>query len=279
MNIEGLRTVLSISNEMKAIKQGHIPKGKKTVTYDKLELSTQGIRKSDKMMSESMLDRLNFDYFSIGVTPYSVIADGVEYSFDQIPEVPIDRCKEIRAVDNVIDIQSGNYYKFNDVNGKAHKLACTNNDLCCPYSYFEKKMVDEESSKLGFFWKLLSRHGLYYGLYFTKDEVNNYLEQAGIQKGFFTVKCAGKQQDYLYTDVRSGNTELIPRSQYDSDYKGITGQAGEIGTYYDNKPGAVFEIDGEKYTVSERGTLDIPYGINIYDVKKPPKSELKEKYQ
>ena len=97
--------------------------------------------------------------------------------------------------------------------------------------------------------------------------MNYYLEQAGVQKGFFTVKVGEKQQDYLYTDVRSGRPGIIPRSQYDSDYKGITGQAGEIGTYYDYKAGAIVIIDGEEYTVSERGTLDIPYGINIYDVK------------
>lgn len=284
MNIESLRTVLSISCEIKTTRREFKSSKDKKETYDILELSNSDTVKAKERMSDSLLDLFNFDFVNQGnntmtVTNNSIIIDGIEYSRQMIPSVSMDKCIPIKAVNNVVEVREGNYYQFKDINGKPHKLACAQGSFGNPYSEFIRGDFDEESRKLGFFWKLLSGRGIFNGLHFTREEMNYYLEQAGVQKGFFTVKVGEKQQDYLYTDVRSGRPGIIPRSQYDSDYKGITGQAGEIGTYYDYKAGAIVIIDGEEYTVSERGTLDIPYGINIYDVKEPPKSELKEQYQ
>ncbi|MBR1597377.1 MAG: hypothetical protein IJ661_00525 [Lachnospiraceae bacterium] len=284
MNIEGLRTVLSISNEMKAVKQGHIPRDRKTATYDTVEFSTNGYIRSKESMTKKSLDYFNFGFLTIKnnnmtVTRNSIIIDGTEYMDNQIPAVSLDDCIPIRAENNVIDIREGNYYQFNDINGKPHKMACTGGQLSNPYSEVIRGVHDEESWNLGHFWKILSKNGIYIGLDYTREQQKYYLEQAGVKKGFFTVKVGDKQQEYLYNTSNENWAVMIPKRQYDDDYKSITGQLGDVGLFNRYKPGAVFEIAGEKYTVSEKGTLDIPYGIDIYDRKYPPQSELKEKHR
>lgn len=273
MNVQNLLSILSIRYKLNTYTRGIAKPGEKKGTYDILELSTTGYKRSDKKMEQSLLDIFNFrydEYKNMREGRNSFIVGDVEYFPEQIPPIPLERCNYIKAENNVVDIQEGKYYQFKDSDGKVHKLACANSHLSGPYSEFIRGAFDNTSSDLGFFWNLLSKDGTYVKSYFSKEEIKGYLAQVGVTEGFFTVKVGSKQQDYFYTNGTYCGP-AIPRKQYDDFYNAIKNR----GCYSKYKPGSVFEIGGEKYVLKEDCSLDIPYGADIYDIKYPPKSDLK----
>jgi hypothetical protein len=274
LNIQNMLSIASMQYKLRVLGSEIVKQSEKNGTYDTLELSTAGYEKSDKIMTQSLLDLFNFGYCqdnNIQVGPNStIIIDGIEYSKEQIPAVSLEQCDSIKATDNVVNIKAGKYYQFRDIDGNVHKLSCTRNLLRCPYSETMRGTHDNTSSDIAMFWNLLSRDATYINSYYSIDEIKDYLNQAGVSKGFFTVKVGEKQQDYLYTNgIYVGPTVL--RSRYDDDFNAIKNN----GLFREYKAGAVFEIAGEKYVMSENGNLDIPYGIDIYDIKYPPKSDRK----
>jgi len=50
--------------------------------------------------------------------------------------------------------------------------------------------------------------------------------------------------------------------------------SGNITNHY--KTGAVIKIDGTDYTVDENGKIDVPYGVDIFDIKFPSYYEEKK---
>lgn len=224
--------------------------------------------RSSKMISNSFLDVINFDtkslvqyvdegLFSIG---------GTFFSRAQIPEVSSSRLNELKAVNNVLTIQNGKYYKYIDAEGDIHKMSCYNNSLSTVYSEYLRGIIDEESGRCGRFWSILSENGTFIREYYSDEEIKNYLHSAGITEGFFTVNVGNDSQEYFYSNGNSGRTVL--KSIYDTQYNVIKNR----GTFFSyHEPGTVIKVDGKEYVLSENHTLDIPYGEDIFNIECPPR--------
>ncbi len=272
LNIQNLLTISSMQHRLSIHGQEIVKCNKKTGTYDKLELSTAGYKIADKQLEQSYVDIFNFEYTTSNVRPgpNCIIVDKVKYFPEQIPPITLEQCESVKASNNIINIEDKKYYKFMDSNGELHKLSCSNGHMTCPLSEIRRGYYDSTSANISYFWNIMAQDGTYINSHFSREEIKCFLNQTGVEDGFFTVKVGDTQQDYFYTNGTYCGPAIL-RSRYDEYYNGIINH----GLFRDYKTGAIFEIDGEKYAVSEDGNLDIPYGIDIYNIKLPPKSERK----
>ena len=231
------------------------------VTYSKSQ-------KKKGKLSESML--LGINNFSLGVFKYGAFydIDGFQFTEDQIPKISTDNLGEIKAENNVIDFGKDQYFKYVSRDGREHLLFTQKNCIGTPYSEFLRAGVyDSVTERYSYYWRyMLTKDPVYLGLSFTREEVQSYMEEAGMEpSAFFTVKMGGSESTKYYS---AGYREGIIHSKedYDEHYSHMT--SGGI-LYSDIEPGSIFKIGGKEYALKEDHTLDIPYGADIYDIEYP----------
>lgn len=224
---------------------------------------------------QDILDILNFNQDELDAVNYLKLEPGEEYFIirgvkftrAQIPEVPLERCETFMAKDNVLRFETGKYYKFAGTDGKIHRLACADNYLLTPYSERIRDIIDREGLREGELWNLLAGGGgNIAGLYYSFGGLRDAVKSVGITEGFFTVRVGDKSSEYFYSE--EGNSPIESKRHYDNDYKGVT-EYGTITMRNECAPGDIIVVDGKEYTLREDHTLDIPYGIDIYDMQYP----------
>ena len=241
---------------------------------DDIGIYASPAKKIAASVPDSVLDMINFDYdkcFEDGneQTSDGFIIGGIKYPYSAFDSVSLERCLDIKAENNNVVFESGNYYKFTGSDGKNHIMACCHNrTLKQPGSDLWRGVRDSTSQKATLFWDLLAFDSTYINLYFSDEEERKFLNDAGVEEGFFTVQVGCKKATHYYS--KDGNT-INTKEVYDFRYDSMT-KSGVW--FYRWLPGSVFKVDGKEYVLSENKTLDIPYGENIYDLEYPPKSEM-----
>ena len=225
------------------------------------------VQRTSGKVSDAILDMINFEYWDGGETTDSFIFGGVEYFKEDIPDINLERCEVAKAENNAIVFQSGKYYQFIDESGKAHIVTCSYGRMTQPRSNVRRGVVDNKSFEIGRFWNLLSSNGTFIGLHYSEETQRRLLNDAGISAGFFSVQVGDNKQDYFYSNGTAGT--VVPKWRYDSTYQ--TFMTRNEFVFEDYEPGAVFQVGGKEYVLSEDKKLDIPYGADIYDVKWPPR--------
>ena len=220
-------------------------------------------------ISEALLDVINFESSAVSLGQNTITVCGITMLREQISNVGIERCSEIAAIDNEIVLKEGTYYKFADEQGEVHILACRNSMLSTPRSEQFKGIVDEKNNARASFWNLLCEGSPYIRLYYSQEEESQILNEAGITDGFFSVQVGSRKGEYYLANGRYVNG-AIPKWQYDDDYEMYMTREGIFDEY---EVGSVFIIDGEEYVLDENKKLNIPYGVDIFDITYPPKSE------
>jgi hypothetical protein len=234
---------------------------------DSLSINKYGSDIGAKPITNSILDIINFQTKSLDQYEDKFSVSGTEFIRSQIPEVPLNRLNDIKAVDNILLFGNGKYYKYTDSAGSIHKIACSNNLLSTVYSENLLGVPDKESWKCGQFWNILSENATYIRLSYTAEEEKQYLRAAGITEGFFTVGVGNDYQEYFYSNGNCSRSVL--KSVYDTNYNVIKNE-GRFFSGYD--AGAIFKIDEKEYVLSESHTLDIPYGADIFNIKYPARN-------
>lgn len=224
--------------------------------------------------SGAVLDAINFNYWKMwrnGVkeTDTSLTYGDVKYLKSEIPQVDLDKCLEIKAENNRVIFTSGNYYGFHDSSGNFHALACACDMVGQPYSELLVNKANDISYRVGQFWNLLSWDGTYIGLYYSREEERKMLNDAGITEGFFSVEVGSQKCEYFYSNGRSGTSVL--KERYDERYESMFTDTWDWWWLTEYEPGSVFKIGGKDYVLSEDRKLDVPYGVDIYDVQYPPR--------
>lgn len=220
-------------------------------------------------ITSSVLDMINFNYLDImkkkGDKQFSFLIGGKEYLKSDLPAVSADKCKEIKAVNNIVDFTNGQYYKYTEKNGLVHTFTCTNDHIDQPYSDLVSGRQSDASYQVAKFWNMLSKDGTYMGLYYSKEKQEQMLNSAGITKGFFTVKVGNHQQDYFYSHGNAG--VAVRKFEYDATYDMFVKRGTALFNEYEI--GSVFKIGGKEYVLNEQRKLDIPYGEDIFDIEFP----------
>ncbi|WP_312094471.1 hypothetical protein [Aminipila sp.] len=228
-------------------------------------LSGSKAKMLDGMVGNDILDLFNFGEVipcSNGIYTYK----GISFTEKQIPKVDSSRCKEIKAENNVVTFQKNSYYKYTTKDGIAHCMVSGKNSLNTPWSDAISGNADNVSYMTGRFWSLLTgRASVYISLDFSQEEQKRYLDDAGIKNGFFTVQVGDSKAKHYYS---GGDTAIHPKWEYDEQFAAI---ASIGGLFNEEKPGDIFEIDGKEYVLSDKHTLYIPYGADIFNIQYPSK--------
>ncbi len=200
---------------------------------------------------------------------------GVSFTAEQIPKIDTSKLSEIKAFNNVIDFGQNNYFKYVSLDGTEHALFTNDKGVGVPYSeHMRGAEHDEVAQRYAHFWRYMkSDDPVYLGLTYTNDEIDEFMSDAGIEYGFFTVKMGTSEATQYYT--KSENTTAIQsKARYDSKYEHITSTGYQLMNY---EPGSVFKLNGKEYTLSENHTLDIPYGEDLWCLEYPSNYRYGEK--
>lgn len=217
-------------------------------------------------ISDEMYDAVNFgskDLTLLGIdksADYIYEYKGKIFSTQQLEPIPLSRCKEIKAVNNVLKFEENTYYKYMHEDGQFDVLCSLPGGLIrTPYSEYEATRPNynraETSARL---WDGLSNHTE------RTAEVRKRLDSAGIKHGFFTIEKCDRKFEFFYS--KGKYVCQVPKSQYDAKFQGLTQGFMLRG---DHNPGDILKIDGKEYPINENYGVDIPYGEDIYNIEYP----------
>ncbi len=117
------------------------------------------------------------------------------------------------------------------------------------------------------FWMRLTQNPTFMGLSYSAEDIRNRLHSAGIQKGFFQV-TVGEHTATQFLSEGKNAAAVYSKAYYDDQYYNYVKSGGICRDY---EPGDVFKIDGEEYTVNADRKLDVPYGVDIWNIEWPQK--------
>lgn len=192
---------------------------------------------------------------------------GVQFTADQIPKIDTSKLSEIKACNNTIDFGQNKYFKYVSSDGTSHVLFAENKSVGVPYSeHMRGAEYDAIAQRYSHFWRyMMSDDPVYVGLTYSDDDIDEFMNQAGIEHGFFTVKMGNQEATQYYT--KSENTSAVQsKKRYDSRYEHITSTGYQLMNY---EPGSVFKLNGKEYILSEKHTLNIPYGEDLWCLEYP----------
>ena len=191
---------------------------------------------------------------------------GIKFNVKDVEKIKTCGLSVIKAKNNVIDFGNKNYFKHVSSDGKEHALYARDGIIETPMSTgITGEDWSCETERYAGFWRyLMSNDTVYIGLTYSKSEIENYLSDAGIEKGFFTVKMGGKEITKYYSASKTTGC-IKDQWRYDQHYNSITS-----GILYQNyEPGSIFKVGGKEYVLNENHALDIPYGEDIFDMEYP----------
>lgn len=113
------------------------------------------------------------------------------------------------------------------------------------------------------FWRFLSSEPAALGLRFTNEEIRERLSKVGIQQGFFTVSV-GQSSSTNFLTHAEGAFAVHSKEQYDQRYHHLLSE----NFLKQFEAGQKFLIDGVEYMLGEDRKLNVPYGVDIYDLKR-----------
>lgn len=218
-------------------------------------------------ISDTLLRFINSDISGLKQHGNVYEYDGICFTKEQIPKVDTTKLSEVKAKNNVMDFGQNSYFKYVDSSGNEHVLFTRNRCIATLCSErirgAEHDAVAQDYVK---FWNYMtSADPVYYGLHWSQDEVREYMSEAGIETGFFTVKIGEKEATQYYSASETGGV-IHSKARYDSKYEHLTSTGYELMGY---EPGSVFKLNGKEYVLSENHTLDIPYGEDLWCLENP----------
>lgn len=233
------------------------------------EIYTANVGKKIKYISQDILELINSDISQVRKVGNLYECAGETFSVEQIPKVDSSNFKEIKAGKNILDFGKNQYFKYVSKDGTEHALYTDNNLVGSIYTEVMRGApYDRELERYARFWNylMMSKDPIYISLEYPLDEMRNYLDEAGIKPGFFTVKMGDKENTHFYSTGK--NSVLIySKDRYDERYRNMTEKGATL--FLDYEPGSIFKIGEKEYTLSDDHTLNIPYGEDIYDLKGP----------
>lgn len=223
--------------------------------------------KKSSSISDLLLLVINNDSSKVRKHGETYEVAGVEFTADQIPQIDTSKLSEVKACNNTIDFGQNHYFKYVSSDGTEHALFTRDKAVGVPYSeHMRGAEYDAVAQRYAHFWRyMMSDDPVYIGLTYSNDDIDEFMNHAGIEHGFFTVKMGNREATQYYT--KSENTSAVQsKERYDSKYKHLTSTGFELMNY---EPGSVFKLNGKEYVLSENHTLDIPYGEDLWCLEDP----------
>lgn len=277
MEQDALRIMLSSDKEKP--KQSNMGKDsyvrQKEETYGYANYTSSGdlSLSGNRMTKEEMWDYLaRFESISSEFT-----VKEQSYNFGDVEKMGADVLEEMKAVDNVLTLQSGNYYGVttNDGGnetawgmtvGKSKGMRVAGSESI--YAIERDIRLIELGDWVTFFQFNTNRGnacaaGIYISL--SESKVREIMGKLGFEPGMCNIKIDGKDNEFFY----SNDGRLYPKYHYDGAYLGMT--QGDNSRVYE--PGDEFNYNGNLYTMDENGHINVPYGEDIFHCLSRPKGK------
>ncbi len=209
------------------------------------------------------------------------VVNGQLCTTGQIEKMGKDVLKEMKAVDNVLVLESGVYYGVTTNDGGTENAWGMNTDGLgrihisrseSNYAYDHGITLKELGQWSEFFRCFTNRGdaaaaGIYLG--FSESQVRDMMAKLGFQPGMCTIQADGVKNTFFY----SNDGRLYPMYHYNGAYTGMT----QGDNLFDYEPGEEFNYNGTIYTMDEEGHFNVPYGEDIFNCLSRPESKLAKK--
>lgn len=220
----------------------------------------------------------NFQTQGGGVLTGGFTIKGQFFEFDQVEKMGEDVLQEIKAVNNVLTLESGIYYGITTHDGGEENtwgmnVAASNGFTVCLSEgiyAMQHDITHEELGKWNHFFNMVTARtkdaaasGIYISL--SKKEVKDMMDTLGFEPGWCTIAVNGEENTFYY----SNNGKVYPKYEYDGNYLGMT--QGDNSRVYEI--GAEFNYNGTIYTMDEKGHINIPYGEDLFHCLSRPESK------
>ncbi len=231
--------------------------------------------------AEAFLNKLNnHGYTQIG--DILTLNDGTQLHVNDVPRLDIGALHTVSAKDNIMDFGSNCYFKYTSSSGKSLAVfSMEGGALTRPMSEYltgGTPQFDLETERYIGFWNglksgkalmLAPNNNLSPQYGYSIKDMCSYLDGAGISKGFFAVKMGSRKSEFFYSDCQY--YPLYTKEDYDLRYYTMTSSdfSYEKSVFSYLEPGTEITIAGDKYTLKDDFTLDIPYGTDIFDIHLP----------
>lgn len=234
---------------------------------DDVSLYSSFTVKKSTHISEALLLRINNNVSGVKKHGDVYEYEGNYFTAQQIPKINTSTLSEIKAYNNTLDFGQNNYFKYVSSDGKEHALFTDDGCMNVVYSeHMRGAEYDATASNYSRFWRyMMSKDPVYYGLTWSDGEVREFMSEAGIENGFFTIKMGEREATQYYSASKTAGV-IHSKERYDSKYEHITSTGYHFMNY---EPGSVFKLNGKEYILSENHTLDIPYGEDLWCLEYP----------
>lgn len=231
------------------------------------EMYTVPEKKRGGWLSDDMIADMNNDISKVVQYGDTFRCNGVEFKAEQIPPVDGSALDEVKAVDNKINFGKNQYFKYVSPDGKEHYLYT--DDYSAGFIVSEMLRgapYDRDLNRYARYWRnLMAKDPIFITLEYSVEEMKQYMQEAGMETGFFTVQMGEKERTHYFTAGKTA-PPVISKDRYDFHYHCLA-EAGNLLREYEE--GDIFKIGGKEYALSASHTLDIPYGADIFDIEYP----------
>lgn len=118
--------------------------------------------------------------------------NGLFFTAKEIPAINCDELNEIKSDNNVIDFGKNRYFKYVSDDGQAHVLYTDDKVVNSVLSeHLRGAPYDEKLQKYAAFWRHMMSDCTYLNLWYSDEEVRDYMKNANIDVGFFSVTETG----------------------------------------------------------------------------------------
>ena len=246
--------------------------------YSKIDITIHYI---DGYVPKRIRDELNCLYYGHGYYTQGdyYIYDNVAFKKEAIPAVDIKSLQEVKAQDNYLNFGSHEYFKYRAKDGKEYPLqvgSMIGNGIGKIYTEYMRgndSAYEKQCQDYLKFWNgvMVDTGPDIPGLFFNRSEAKAFMEEAGINPGFFTVKMSDDVKTFYYS-LNTTSRMVETQKSYDIRYKSLTNSSSKLLT--DFEPGSIFKIGNKEYVLSEDFTLDIEYGEDIFALILPERESL-----
>lgn len=270
------------SSDSKTQQEHQIIFERKTPFIATQNTAATAIGKKLTQQEKLLLDKLNSEDGYTQIRDMIILNDKTSFNANVIPKLDVKSLSAVPSTNkNVMDFGSGQYFNYTNSAGKSIAIfANPNGALTRPVSetIVSGREYDKDTERYMHFWNhLASGHAFFLSpnnpnlpaLGYSNDNIRSYLDDAGIAQGFFSVKVGTANADFFYSN--SEHNPIYTKEEYDFRYYTMTSSAFSYNKSVFNNldPGTEITISGEKYTLKDDFTLDIPYGTDIYDIQIP----------
>lgn len=257
-------TLLDRNNSLNKIKRDAYIKSDKLSYITNTYSANKQVKKS---ISKELMDTINNNITSLRRHGSLYEYNGISFTVDQIPEINESLFDQVKAQNNILDFGSKNYFKYISKDGKEHFLHSSDRGVIGSINTEVMRGAphDVVTQRYSRFWNYLTGDTTFLRLNYSRQEIIEYLDEAGIQPGFFTVKMGDTEAVKFYSTGENGAI-VYEKERYDKLFKGLT----EDKTFLmDYEPGSIFKVGSKEYILNDDHALNISYGDDIFNIEYP----------